>query len=536
MNTDVVSIKNKCANVYNDMQGLLTRFAGGYMQPFTLGNLFLDHYLEDETIREINNTEYSPNTQTSDIVKGNAERFKILNEKMIERGNPYFVDNKFAKILDPKQMEELYINQGQTTDGNEVVPVTMNCNGFKGGFNTVRDAYINGMAGRVPEMMNKEYMGSAGYFGRNLHMFTYGTISPNIWDCGSVNSVKYTIDEKHLEMLDGRYYYVHGNKGIMRVLHHTDKHLIGRTLYFRSPIFCNLSEDCCHVCYGTKALQVGSLKGGFVYTTTRISRDVGQTVLSVKHILHTNAEPILTSPAFDKSFEIVNSDVIIKVDDDKFDDDRKFNILFKENFMDNVCEELIFFVGTGKNYDKYEKVVISNYSNISINPIIEECSMVDAVIEGEEVSCFKLTSAKLGNDKLCTIIPVNKIQTERYFEIMAMIESKVSKFETVDEGCEAMLQLIYKAIPILQTHVEIVIRELVKSVDNPMIKPNWLNENEPYRIVRLQEGLNNIESAATAMSFESIYKQLFSKIFDERCKVNRVGAHSFSDYIFGDRE
>lgn len=532
---DVVTIKNNCAGVYNDMQGLLTRFAGGYMQPFTLDNLFMDHYLENAEIREINNTEYSPDTQTADIVKINATKFARLSEIMIERGNPYFVDNKFVKILDPKQMEELYINQGQTTDGNEVVPVIMNCNGFKGGFTTVQDVYVNAMSGRVPDMMNKEYMGSAGYFGRNLHMFTYGTISPNIWDCGSKNSIKYTITEKHLEMLDGRYYYVHGKSGIMRILRSTDTHLIGRTLYFRSPICCNLSEDCCHICYGNKALQVGSLKGGFVYTTTRISRDIGQKVLSVKHILKTNAEPILMSPSFDKYCALESSDVVINVDDD-FDDDFKFNILFKENFLDNIFDELVFYVGNGKNYDKYEKIVISNYTNIEINELITSAPMIDAVIDGEEVSCYKISSTKIGSDKICTIIPINKMQTEKYFDIMSMLESKISKFETVDDACEALLQLIYKTMPILQVHMEIVVSRLVKSVDNVMIKPNWLNEDEPYQIVRLQEGLNNIESAATAMSFESLNKQLFSKLFDARTNVNRIGPHSFSDYLFGDRE
>ena len=104
------------------------------MQVYTAENLFLNHYRDSEAIREINNTEYPPDMQTADIVEENARRYKILEGIMLERGNPFFVGNKYTKLVKAKQMEELYINFSQIPDGRNIIPVIMNGNGFRAGY------------------------------------------------------------------------------------------------------------------------------------------------------------------------------------------------------------------------------------------------------------------------------------------------------------------------------------------------------------------------------------------------------------------
>ena len=264
------------ARLAMDLKELLIVFSHADMQVFTAENLFLDHYRDSEVIREINNTEYPPDMQTSDIVDANAEKYKILEAEMLKRGNPFFKDNKYVPIIKAKQMEELYINFSQIPDGKNIVPVIMNGNGFRAGYHDMPVMYAGAIAARVPDIMNEEYMGSAGYFARNLWILTYGTLSKTVWDCGSVNPIEIEIDETMLDMMDGRYYQEEKNKGTYKIFDKNDTSMLGRKLWFRSPCTCNLNEDCCHVCYGTKALRVGDLEGGFIYTTELLTKDVGQ--------------------------------------------------------------------------------------------------------------------------------------------------------------------------------------------------------------------------------------------------------------------
>ena len=73
-------------NLDVDWKMLLTDFSHADMQIFTAENLFLDHYRENETIREINNTEYPQDMQTADIVEENKRRYIILEDIMVGRG------------------------------------------------------------------------------------------------------------------------------------------------------------------------------------------------------------------------------------------------------------------------------------------------------------------------------------------------------------------------------------------------------------------------------------------------------------------
>lgn len=260
------------ARVTLDLKQLLVNFSKADMQVFTAENLFLDHYRDSEIIREINNTEYPPNMQTSDIVAANAEKYKVLEAEMLKRNNPFFIDNKYTQIIKAKQMEELYINLAQIPDGKNIITSTMNGNGFRAGYSTKQSMYVGAIAARVPDIMNEEYMGSAGYFARNLWILTYGTISPTVEDCGSINPIPIFIDECMLEMMDGRWYTTQKNSIYERIFSKNDTDLLGKTLWFRSPCTCNLNEDVCHKCYGTKALKVGELPGGFIYTTELLTR------------------------------------------------------------------------------------------------------------------------------------------------------------------------------------------------------------------------------------------------------------------------
>jgi hypothetical protein len=517
----ISEVQDRFADMSLDIKELLIIFSQADMQIFTAENLFLDHYRNSKIVRDINNTHYDSNVQTSDIVASNAEKYKQLEAEMIRLGNPFFLDNRFTKIIKPKQMEELYINFSQIPDGKNIIPVIMNGNGFKGGYAELPVFYAGAIAARVPDIMSNKYMGEAGYFNRNLMMLTYGTISRTVYDCGSKNPIPITVDDTVLEMFDGRYYQTSKNNGRLKVFHKEDKHLIGETLWFRSPCTCNLNEDVCHVCYGTKALNVGDLKGGFIYTTEIMTSRVSQNILSAKHLLKTDAERVEYSDTFDQYF-IIDSSAVIP------NDEKRFDIYIPEDFQEDIQDQLTIYISK-----QMIPVTISHYAGISIpDDVLEECKEDDI----DEKTYYKITSHKvleLGGT-LCIITPINLMMTQKYMNIKNLFESDITKFDTIADVVVRLMQLMYGTIPLLSTHGEVILKHLIRDVNKRMIRPDWTVEDQKYQFMRLKTALQNIESFTTAMAYEQNRHHLLDRVFDERNEINRVGVHSFEDYIFGE--
>lgn len=514
-------VKIISAQVSLHLKELLLIFSHADMQVFTADNLFLDHYKESQIIRDINNVEYGPEMQTKDIVEENSRLYKIFEAEMIKRNNPFFTLNKYTPIIKPKQMEECYINFSQIPDGKDIVPVIMNGNGFKAGYSTIPILYAGAIAARVPDIMNNEYMGSTGYFGRNLWILTYGTLSNKVWDCGSKNKIPVVIDEMELDMKHGRYYAETKYGTQLKILNKNDKHLIGQTLWFRSPCTCNLNEDVCHICYGTVALKVGNLKGGFLYTTQKMTADVGQKVLSAKHLLKADAEKIEFTGEYEQFFNIDNSTLMVT-------DDKRFTIRIKEDDFEFMGESLTFYVGTER-----KPVTVSNYSSIYIPDDIMD-AMKDEVID--EVNYKTILSHKvidLTNGVLCHITPINIMMTEKYFNIMKLFENNISKFDNIESVVRALTEMLYGTISLLGVHGEIILSHLIRSAENRLLRPNWLEEDPEYVMLNLKTALKNAESVTTALSFQETKHHLLSKLFDERNGILRVGPAAFTDFLFG---
>ena len=514
MGHTIQEVQETMADMALTLKELTLVFGHATMQIFSAENLFLDHYMASELVRDINNTEYPDTMQTAEIVEENKKRYKLLEKEMTKRGNPFFIDSKYASIVKPKQMEELYINFSQIPDGKDIVPVIMNGNGFKAGYHDLEVFYGGAIAAKVPDLMNDKWMGDAGYFNRNLMILTYGTISKTVYDCGSKNLIPITIDEVSDRMMNGRYYQRNKHDGILRIYRKGDKSLMGKKLWFRSPCTCNLNEDCCHVCYGTIATQVGELEGGFIYTTELMTSRVSQNILSAKHLLKTDAEKIDFSENFEKWFTLNSSTVYPK-------DEKKFDIYLREDYHETSSESITFYCGKDM-----EEVTISHYSDIVVP---DDVIAKGKKVEIDDISYIKISSFKVieAGGELCNITPINISIIAKYMAIMC---ANLPYYIT----SPILMHLLDGIIPIFSTHGEIVIGHLLRAADSKVKRPNWLNEDEPYQILPLKTALGASESATTSLAFERAGNQLLSTIFDLRNEINRVGVRSFSDYQFGE--
>ena len=506
------------ANILLYMSELNRIFGQACIQIFTTENLFLDHYRESKLIRDINNTVYPRSMQTADIVEENSKRYVLLRDEMIKRGNPLFIDDRFTRILKQKQIEELFIHFGQIPDGRNIVNVQMNGNGFNDGYKDPEVIYAAAIAARVPDLMNADYMGVVGYFARNLWILTYGTISKRVNDCGSKNPIPITVDESALKMFDGRYYYENKHDGRLKVFHKDDLHLLGKKLWFRSPCTCNLNNDVCHICYGNAALRVKDFNGGFVCTTQFMTGPINQNVLSAKHLLKANAELIVFTNNLDKYFEMDSCQLSIK------EDVKKFDIFIREDYMDDITEKFEMFIG--KNM---EPITITNYANINISKTVLSKAKIISI---DDVNYYRINSSKVEED-LCTLTPINKMMTEKYLKMMHLLDNNIVKYDNVSDVVSELYHLLDGTIPLLSTHGEIIIGCLLRNSENPMRRPNWLNYDEPYQMVRVKTALSNTDSFTEAVASEQTNHHLRHAVFDRRNTINKIGARSFIDFLFG---
>lgn len=505
-------------NILLYMSELNRIFGQACIQIFTTENLFLDHYRESALIRDINNTHYPKNIQTAEIIEENSRRYGLLREEMIKRNNPLFIDDTYTKILKPKQVEELYIHLGLTPDGRNIVNIVMDGNGFNDGYKDPEAIYAAAIMARVPDLLNTEYMGVVGYFARNLWILTYGTISPKVTDCGSKNPIPIVVDEAALKMFEGRYYFTEKHGTRLRMLHSTDKHLLGKQLWFRSPCTCNLNNDVCHVCYGNAALRVKDFNGGFICTTQFMTGPINQNVLSAKHILKANTELIVFTQNLEEYFDIDSGQLTVK------EDVKKFDIFIREDYMDDITEKFEMFIG--KNM---EPITITNYANINISKnAISKAKLVTI----DDVNYYRVNSSKVDDD-LCTLTPINKMMTEKYLKMMHLLDNNIVKYDNVSDVVTELYHLMEGTIPLLSTHGEIIISCLLRNRDNVMKRPNWLNYDEPYQMVRVKTALSNTDSFTEAVASEQTNHHLRHAVFDKRNQINKIGARSFIDFLFG---
>ena len=157
-------------------------------------------------------------------------------------------------------------------------------------------------------------------------------------------------------------------------------------------------------------------------------------------------------------------------------------------------------------------------------------------VEIDDVTYLQTTNFKVAETggALCEITPINISVISKYMDIIKFFNSNVSKYENIEDAVCTLMNILHGLIPIFSVHGEIIIGHLIRNPENKMVRPNWLNDDEPYNLVTVKTALDNSESAMTAVAFEKTGDQLLKGIFDARNTVNRVGVRSFSDFMFGE--
>lgn len=422
------------------------------------------------------------------------------------------------------QLQELLVLIGNKPDleGN-TYPVPINTNIMIKGLNTPTHYMLDASGGRKALILNKKNVGNSGYFSRKLNLLNLDTTldKNEKSDCRTNHYLEYYVmDRESLLRLEGRYYKESKSGEKLKCVTILDMHLVGQTIYLRSPIFCK-GDKICRKCYGelyniNKAMNIGLL------AATIISSRFTQNILSAKHTLLANSEELQFTKGYEDYFILdgtqlmldynninnnnelflsipvssldvdVNEDVENSEDAAKFEEEITVDTLMITNIYDEVVFELKELNEIRLFISPYLKDAIDRKSkkkNGRINiPLI---ALSDV---GEALGIFSVAN----NELTKTLNQVNKLIENEEHAGCSNITEMVALFNKL---------LIDGKIYAHLVHAEIICRNLMRDTKDITARPNLDTDNIQYQILTVKRAIMKNPSPFISISFEKVQEQ-----------------------------
>ena len=387
--------------------------------------------------------------------------------------------------------------------------------------------------------MSKTNVGDSGDFARLLGLNNTDTILnlDRNYECMSQHFMKYTIkSEKHLSMVKNRYYR-HNPKGMQYLIDYKkDKHLIGQTIYLRSPMTCASNSSgigICKCCYGDLYWTNININVGKIAAEI-LSSILTQILLSAKHLLETRIVAIKWLPQFQDFFD-VDINAIKLTDLDELDLKKYFMIIDPEDvYLVNEEEDTISYDDEGneisnddESVDIYNEYVSRFYIQTPDGEMIE-CGTQDneslyisrelneqirrkaSAVDGKASIPLNV----LGDDILFYIKISNDEISKTMNDIINIInKSSVTENMDKDQALQSLIDLVIDGgLDIDAVHLEVILANQITSLSDVLSKPNWNDPFAQYRLLTLDHALVNNPSIIVSLLYKDLHKVLYNPL------------------------
>lgn len=505
----------------------------------TLESTFLNDYRNSKKIQELNNMKISQSLQTADVETLLAKKTSELITELGNTKNPIWYISKAGKHIKEKQVQELFLSYGQIPDvSGNVIPYTMQGNGFATGYIDPSTYYIAATGARLSAIMNKAHMGEAGYLSRNLILASRTlTLSKTMFDCGTKHLLPLTVtDGTFLHRLENKWFSEYLGGPLELIHYETHKHLIGKRIWVRSLITCAGGDEVCHVCYGRDSHLVMNMPGMAIFNTEVYSEPVSQNILSTKHLLYTAANKISFGSSFDKYFKFNAGDIYMK-DKDEWDSNvptDHLSIRIEEgNVIPVNAQDIVDYNTFGNNIEspfyvynartkEYDKIEILNYESMFIDAASMKSFklIADKKMDGRqyyEIPLDTLSSELEG--RLLSIDIKNNGLTDNLYMIMNLLNKNAGKYEDYSVLAQEFFEtLISAGIRCRHVQAEVILNRLIRDADNIYNRPDFSKfENPKYKILTLNQALMNTKAPTIGFSFQELKRQILSDaLYEEK--------------------
>lgn len=473
----------------------------------------------------------------------------IMNKAKAILGYDHCLANSFRaeEGVNIRQYREYAINIGTKPDGQGgVYSEPINNSFIMGGVNSLLYYLIESSTGRIAQILSKNNVGQSGHFARLLGLNNTDTFlhdDPN-YVCDTKNfQPVYIKSESVLERYIDRYYKLAIN-GVDNIITANDKHLIGTTVLMRSPMTCASKargQGVCYKCYGDLAYIINDINIG-KYASELLAAELTQRLLSAKHLLEATIKKLLWSEGFNNCFVTDGNCIRLSDDDDinynnmyilidsesligigglEDDEDGAFNE--QQSSTTECINEFELMIGEQVykiNYYLEDESILDNnlYLSNEFSNVIREKKY--AIMENDKIKVSLAAIVKDMDIPLFYFILQNNDLSKPMEKIMAILDnSKTTSTFTKDNIMEHLLDTIIDGgLSPMAIHCEIILSNQLRHVDDVLEMPMWEYQNEPYRLLTLNQALTDNPSITVSLLYQRLSRQLYNPLSFKKTK------------------
>lgn len=427
-----------------------------------------------------------------------------------------------GEAVSPKQYKEVGVNIGTKPDGQGSVYAHPIMHSFmNGGLQTAEELAIESSVGRVAQILQKTNVGESGALARNLELNNQDTIlHPDpTYVCDTQHFQEVVLEnETMLNMYNMRYYRTNPN-GVDKLLSAKSadrSQLIGRKLYFRSPMTCASAargHGICYKCYGDLAYVNQDINIGQI-AAEGLSSIYTQILLSAKHLLESLVIKMEWSEGFHDIFQITFNTIALKentiykgytliIDDDiKLEeelDDVDYNYYINSFLVRKPDGTIVkIFTSNADNlyFDKdfYDYIMSVQPESNTDDPYYVEIDMTK-LIEFPVLFVVEIKNSELS-------ATMNKIEK--------LIDNKsvISQYDRNTILKEFIKTNIQGNIKLNAVHFEVLLMNQIRDGEDELLKPDWSLAYPTYQILTLSKSLSNNQSITVRLESSKVAKAL----------------------------
>jgi hypothetical protein len=446
-------------------------------------------------IKEIINTSFEAEQDFKQIQKkANALNNEIIAE--LKKTDNSFRELFNGKFINKNQFKQMFVNIGPKSDlSGQIIPELPNCN-FLTGMRNIRDYFTMAVTARKILIISHKNVRMSGYLTRKLSLLACDeNIDTSIKNCNTKNYVEISIDNiEMIKRLEGRYYKLNPKDSKLSLINE-DSDILNKVIYLRSPITCK-SKNICPICYG-KLASVNAEYNVGILSVLELTSQLTQLLLSAKHILETDAPEYDFPEEFLNIFNVERNNIIVQ-------DDCKNTIIFELEEDEETGEKFFerIIITNNRKSEKSFELPVPLYLTEDLSEDIKKYRMKD--------NEYKINLTKFNEENLFHIKIENKEITESLKQIQNLIEKKEHLgINNYSKMLEKFLELcIDNSINISSIDLEIIIRCLVRDINNLCERPDFNIRNPEYTILNVSEAILKSSSVAKSLSFQKINQQL----------------------------
>lgn len=430
-----------------------------------------------------------------------------------------------GEAVNAKQYKEVAANIGTKPDGlGSVFPVPIQGSFINGGLKTVEEVVEESSVGRIAQILKKKNVGDSGSFARKLGLNNQDSFlhkDPE-YVCDSRNFQPVEIKNSDiLDMFNMRYYRFYEDGPEYLLDSDKDRHLIGQTLYFRSPMTCASAargEGICYRCYGDLAYVNRDINIGQM-AAELLSAIYTQILLSAKHLLESAIVKLNWTPIFHKVFNVAFNLITLKedmnykgmkliIDPDEIIDDESDDEDLDDPTGESSSGSYVTYVTVQLSDGTKEEVKTSDSDQLFLHQDL--ISYLEDADINEESGLYELDMNKMKDVVLFNIDVRNNELSKTMNTIMHIIDNKAG---TKSYNRKSILQAFIDnnlagGIKLNSVHFEVLLMNQIRAKDDILRLPEWAHRNEDYQILTLREALKNNRSISIRLQANQGVKTL----------------------------